>query len=335
VFDSRAVGSTTGDNRWVAASTVRPTAEEGATRAPTVSADDVRSAAARLGLSPRLRRLTAEGLLARPYGVGRGRGRGREYCYPARALDQLAEVAEGLHHGHRYVALRHRLWWTPGGRLEDWEFWRRDRLREVAVQVAAWDMPPAVNGELPDEREQHLVEVARQVRASRLPGLPTRKREAIADTETFVRVFTSVQFRDDMLDPVDAPPASTWAEQIRALATQPVDTDEGSPVGRSIGELFDRGIGWTGRGVPGVLPGVAALAWAHFIPTPRLAAALLTTLTADEAAHLRDATIHWARLTGTADVLRRQPLIALVVSMTCGMVAFAHPRIVEVPAPAP
>lgn len=36
--------------------------------------------------------------------------------------------------GHRYVHLRHHIWWEPGGRLE------------------AWDLPRAVDGDLPDER---------------------------------------------------------------------------------------------------------------------------------------------------------------------------------------
>ena len=54
--------------------------------------------------------------------------------------------------GHRYVHLRHHIWWEPGGRLEAWDLWRRDRLRELAVQVPAWDLPRAVDGDLPDER---------------------------------------------------------------------------------------------------------------------------------------------------------------------------------------
>jgi hypothetical protein len=295
-----------------------------------IPAAEVRSEAERLSLSPRLRRLSAEGLLAPPRGAGRGRGRGREYSYPSRVSAQLAAIADAIPHGHRYAALRHWIWWSRGGRLENWELWRRDRLIDFAVQFRLWAMPAAVDGELPDERERHLNEVSEELRASRLPGMPKKRLHTLDDTQTYVRLFTSVLFRDDMLEPVTDPPEATWA-QVQEVAAQRVDSDKEAALGGTLGALFERGSGWSHPPVPGVHPGVAALAAAHYLPTPRLGVAILMSMTEERAALVRDAVIGWTALNGTADVIREQPTMAAVVMSACELFAYGDPRILKVP----
>lgn len=289
-------------------------------------AAEVRSEARRLGLSPRLRRLTAEGLLAAPRGTGRGRGRGRRYSYPARALDQLGDIAEAARHRRRYAALRHEIWWSRGGRLEDWELWQRDRLVDLAVQISAWDMPPAVDDELPAARLQHIVDVAERLRTSRVKGLSsTRLNEA--DTQTYVRVFTSVILRDDLLNPPDEPSSDDWAS-VRELAAKPVDRVLDESVGGSLGALFESGSGWSH---PGVSRGAAALACAHYVPAPGLAAAILLAMSEERATVLRDAVIAWATLNGKAELLIEHPLFAVQALLTWELLASTDHRALEEP----
>jgi hypothetical protein len=299
-----------------------------------VPAAQLRTEARRLGVSQRLRRLGSEGLLAPPTGAGRGRGRGRRaYTYPGHALEQLAAIAAALPHGHRYVALRHRIWWSPTGRLEDWELWRRDRLDEVAGMATAWDLPAAVNGELPEERERHMVEVAEQLLRLRVPGMPRKTLRSPEEAQTYVRLFTSALFRDDLLDPGDGP-EPTWAH-VRETAQQAVDENGTTSVTESLGALFERGSSWPHRPFAGVSPGVAALACAHYVPTPRLAVATLLTMTEERATVLRDAVMGGASLVGTADILRDQPVGAAMALVTWELLASAHPSALEVPDRAP
>jgi len=207
-------------------------------------------------------------------------------------------------------------------------------MLELAIQVAAWDMPPALDGDLPDERERHIVDTAHGLRTSRLPGRPRKRLGTVGDGETYVRLFTSVLGRDDLLDPALHRAGASLKERLEAVAAMPLNTDdEGRPVG-SLGALFARVVGWRGPALPDVDPRVAALAAAHYIPTPRLAVQVLTAMSEERAAHLRDAVISWATVRGQAEMFRSQPILAVQAMVMFETVARADPRVLEVPTPA-
>jgi hypothetical protein len=92
--------------------------------------------------------------------------------------------------GHpRAVFLRHWIWWTPDGRRENWEPWRCDRVEELRTSAIGWALPPAVDGDLPEERERHMVEVATSLGKSRVRGTPRSKLRGQSDRETSVRLL--------------------------------------------------------------------------------------------------------------------------------------------------
>jgi hypothetical protein len=272
----------------------------------------VREEAAKKGIPPRmLRRLVTSGLLAAPEGRGRGRGRGHEFFYPPRVLDQLAVIADGRRHGRRTVFLRHWIWWVPGGELEDWEPWRRDRVAELRADAVGWDLPPAVGGELPNERERHIVEVATSLGKSRTRGLPRSKLRGQSEREAYVRLFTSAILVDDVLDPLaEAPNVEALMGQLGHLLSEGVDDEPGDSVGESLGRLFERGLGRRAPSVAGEAPGVKAMMFAQYLPRPREAAATLAAMSEQRVVDLRAAVIGWTSPRGQYELSRREPRIA-------------------------
>jgi hypothetical protein len=115
---------------------------------------------------------------------------------------------------------------------------------------------------------------------------------------------------------------------VRELAAAPVDRVLDASVGGSLGALFERGSGWSH---PGVSRGAAALACAHYVPAPRLAAAILLAMSEERAIVLRDAVIAWATLNGTAELLREHPLFAVQALLTWELLAAADHRALEDP----
>jgi hypothetical protein len=286
----------------------------------TLTVEGVGAAAAALGITTPLRRLTAAGLIAAPRSRGRGRGSGREYGYPARVADQLGAVAEAMRRSHRYAQLRHLIWWRRGGRLEEWSLWHRDRLAEVDVEARAWALPVGREYGLPPERERHLTEVAEGLRSSRMRGLPRRRLHTLADTEPYVRMWTSVLLTDDLL----VPPSSGGAEEHwRRVAATPVDGEGDDPVGGTLGTLFQRGVGWTSPPSDG--SGFGALACAAYVPHPTAAAATLASMTEERATLLRDGVLELAARRGSDDVLREQPIVAAIALMTMDRLDRAFP----------
>lgn len=293
----------------------------------------VREEAAQKGIPPRmLRRLVALGLLASPEGRGRGRGRGRAFFYPPRVLDQIAVVADARRHGRRTAFLRHWIWWTPGGRLEDWELWRRDRIEELRANAVEWDMPAAVDGDLPEERERHIVDVATALGRSRTRGVPRSKLRGQSDRETYVRLVTSAILADDMLDPLaEAANPEALLRQLGQLLAEGVDDESGETGGESFGQLLERGASWLRPAAPGEVPGVTVAVFAQFLPRPREAAARLVTMSEQRAVDLRIAVIGWASRSGHYELSRREPLIAVQWLLTWDTLASVDERFLEVP----
>lgn len=110
------------------------------------SGSEVQGFAASRGISPRsLRRYKSGGLVAVPERVGRGRGQGAEVRYPARALCEIALIAEARKATHSLPRIRHWLWW--GGYPIEWTSWHADRIGELRAEAlreqARFGMTPA------------------------------------------------------------------------------------------------------------------------------------------------------------------------------------------------
>lgn len=300
-----------------------------------IAAREVVILAARWAISERmLRRLHSQGLLAASQGPGRGRGRGRGYVYPERVARQIVAIGEARQHGHKPAFIRHWVWWDAGGRLEDWELWRRDRLSEMDVQVSAWDLTPATDDEFPDDRERHMQEVARQMATSRLPGLPRPKLRHAADWETYVRLHTSLVQRDDLVDAVSAAATGEAAfDELQSILSQPVDGEPVAGEGDTLGTLFERGLGVPEEVEPRYVRGARSAALMGFVPHPRDARARLLAMTEDRATGLRNAVIGWSTLAGRGGIIRRNGLVAAQSLVIWDVLGGFFPQALEGPPP--
>ena len=262
-----------------------------------VPAAVVQQRAVELGLSMRmLRRLSAEGLLAPSRQHGLGYGRGSAEFYPSRALGQLQTVAHARPHRINPSLLRHRVWWRLGGQLEEWLFWRRDRVADLLPSGPAWALAPALHGEFPDDREDAITALAAwwSGRHGPLPG-GVRTLHDQGDRETLARLFHSLVLKDDLLAGlVGAEDERDARARLQAMLGERVDGEPGDEGGLTLGELLDRGFGKpAGRTLPGV-PGELMAALFAFAPDPQTAATEIGALGEEHAGALRDGLITWA-----------------------------------------
>lgn len=301
-----------------------------------VPARAVRIKATALGLNPRmLRRLSSAGVLAACRQRGQGYGRGRAGYYPRRALAQLEAVANARPHRVSPTMLRHLVWWQPGGRLEHWDRWRADRVTDLLPSVPAWDLEPAWNGALPDDREAAMVELASWLGARHepLPGGARRLHDE-GDRQALVRLVYSLVLKDDLLtDLAGATDEIEARARLQAILGQAVDGEPGEPAGRSFGELLERGLGKpAARTRPGV-PGELAVAMFAFMPAPAHAAAQMTALSEPRARAARDALIAWSAQAGSdyGAQLRALPELAGLMTLTWDTMGSHIPAVLEIP----
>ncbi len=260
-----------------------------------VAADRVRAHAAGLGLRPRmLRRLSGEGLLARPRQRGLGYGRGTLVEYPDRVFTQLEAVAAARPHRTSPSRLRHRVWWRPRGSLEEWPRWRDDRVRDLGNAAPAWDLKPAID-DVPEEREQAVIDLVDSWEHSRGPlpaGIGTLRNRA--DRESAVSLFYSLVLKDGLLlDLAGAHDPEEARARLRAILAQPVDGEPGEPGGRTLGELFARAMGQPKVRKSAGAPGEMAAAFFGFMPNPQDVAARVAALDEARAGELRDGLLAW------------------------------------------
>lgn len=303
-----------------------------------VSAAVMHRRALELGLSARmLRRLSAEGLLASCRQRGLGYGRGSVWYYPPRSLAQLEAVANARPHRISPSLLRHRVWWRPGGQLETWPRWRSDRVTDLAASAPTWDLEPAWNGELPDDREHAIRELAALWggRHDPLPG-GVRTIRARSDRETLARLFYSLVLKDDLMtDLAGAQDAQDARTRLQAMLGQRVDGEPGEERGLTFGELLERGHAKPGsRSSPGV-PGELGVAMFAFLPDPQTAAAEMMALTEERSTVVRDGLIAWAVGVGrdlSVQLAASPPLAGLMTLWWDRLTTFV-PAVVEAPNP--
>jgi hypothetical protein len=284
-----------------------------------VPAGVVRQRAVELGLGGRmLRRLSGEGLLAVPRQRGLGYRRGTVWSYPRRSLPQLEAVAANRAHRISPPLLRHRVWWRPGGQLEDWLRWQQDRVEDLTPSDHAWDLTPAF-GDFPEDREAAMTDLAASW-GDRHPPLPggARTVRGNGDRETLARLFFSLVLKDDLMtalvgaeDPADA------RARLQAVLGEQVDGEVGEDRGISLGELLERGFGKPAeQTLPGV-PGELFVAMFAYFPDPHTAAAEIAALSEERAATARDGLIAWATRAqrGLAAQLSASPPLAGLMTL--------------------
>ncbi len=242
-----------------------------------------------------LRRLRSEGLLAACRQRGLGYRRGSTWYYPQRSLAQLEAVASARSHRISPGLLRHRVWWRPGGLLEDWLRWHDDRVDDLGPSAPAWDLEPAF-GDLPDDRERAMTELAAWwgARHPPLPGGVKTVRDP-ENRETLARIFVSLVLKDDLVAGLaGAQNAQEARTALQAMLRQQVDGEPDEERGLTFGELLERGFGKPAtRILPGV-PGELFAAMFAYLPNPQTAAAEMAALSEARAATLRDGLIAWA-----------------------------------------
>ena len=285
-----------------------------------IPAPVVQQQAVELGLSVRmLRRLSSAGLLATCRERGLGYGRGSRWYYPERSLAELEAVASARVHRISSGLLRHRVWWRPGGQLENWLRWRDDRVGDLRPSAPAWDLEPALGDDLPDDRDAAIVELAASMggRHPPLPGGVKTLRDQ-NDREALARIYISLVLKDDLLaDLADTEDAAAARAALQAMLGQPVDGEPGDERGPTLGELLERGFGKpVTRTLPGV-PGELFAAMFAYLPDPQSAAAEMAALSEERAATLRDGLIAWAERAGKdyAAQLEASPPLAGLMSL--------------------
>lgn len=313
---------------------------EGQRTPPTedcVPAAVVRQRAVELGLSGRmLRRLSAHGLLAVPRQRGLGYRRGTAWSYPRRALAQLEAVAAARPHRTTPSLLRHRVWWQPEGRLEDWRRWRDDRVQDLLPSAKAWDLTPAL-GDFPSDREAAMTDLAAWWggRHSPLPG-GARTVGGAGNRETLARLFFSLVLKDDLLTVLaSAQDAQEARALLKEMLGKQVDGEVGDESGLTFGELLERGFGKPAdRTVPGV-PGELMVALFAYLPEPQRAAAEMAALSEERAPIVRDGLIAWATRAqrGLAAQLDGSPFLAGLMTLWWDRLSALVPVVVDGPDP--
>lgn len=269
--------------------------------------------AAELGITTRLRRLSAAGLLAPPRGVGRGRAQGRDFSYPPRAVKQVTAIGEARAHGSHPRFLRHWIWWATGAGLGNWALWRRDRVLDLVRQARAWNVPAQFGEEPFDERERLMEELA--THRGRSPvGLPSlwKRIPHRADRETLARLLSSLVLRDDVLTPLaGSPDPQTAVARLERVLAEPIDPDPDTGQGETIGQLLDRAMHVDGAQNRGHVSGTLASAMLAFLPDPRDAPRLMAAMTQERAMQARDVCIaSLIAQPGRYELTRREPLVA-------------------------
>lgn len=302
-----------------------------------VSAAVVQRRAVELGLSARmLRRLCAEGLLAACRQRGLGYRRGSLWYYPQRSLAQLEAVARARPHRISPGLLRHRVWWRPGGQLEDWLRWRDDRVDDLRPSAPAWSLEPAF-GDFPDDRERAMVELAAWWggRHPPLPGGAKTIRDP-EERETLARLFFSLVLKDDLLTVLaGAQDEQESRARLQAKLGERVDGEHDEEGGLTFGELLERGFG---KPATRILPGVRGELFAAmfaYLPDPHMAAAEMAALSEGRAAMVRDGLIAWAVRAGKdfAAHLEASPDLAGLMTLWWDRLSTLVPAVVLGPDP--
>jgi len=298
-----------------------------------VPVDIVRQRAVELGLSGRmLRRLSAESLLAAPRQRGLGYGRGSAWSYPIRSLAQLEAVAAARPHRITPRLLRHRVWWHPGGQLENWLPWQADRVADLTPSEHAWDLAPAL-GDFPQDREAAMTDLAALWggRHAPLPG-GARTVRGEGNRETLARLFFSLVLKDDLLAVLAAAKDPQEARALlREMLGEQVDSEDGQEGGLTLGELLERGFGKPAdRTLPGV-PGELVVAMFAYLPDPKSAAAEMAALSEERAVIVRDGLIAWATRAqrGLAAALYESPFLAGVMTLLWDRLSTLVPAVVD------